>query len=249
MSKTIALKIFIDVAMLVLYVQLMFFYDVNPLYHEVAGIAVGALCLVHLGLNGKSTRSLARAKTPRRRIQLILDIALLALMAATVITGLLIAKELFLGPCGLAISTLHTTVSWACLATIGAHLLQHAKYLKSVFTKRKQRPAYQYNPARRDFLKGSVALGACAFTLATSAALTMLRPEQVIYAEDTSLQVSDAPTPETPALPAREGETPEPTQETPANAAIYCTACKKRCPLSALQCQKGVSWAQQNGYL
>ena len=248
MNKTIALKIFIDAAMLVLYVQLMFFYDANPLYHEVAGIAVGVICLAHLALNAKPMRSLSRTKVPRRRLQLGLDVALFALMAATVITGLLIAKELFFGPCGLAVSALHTTVSWACLAVIGIHLLQHAKYLKGVFAKKKMRPAYQYNPARRDFLKGSVALGACMFTLATSAALTMVKPSQEIHAEDASFQVNDTPASEAPAAPYEE-ESVEPSQESSTSAVIYCTLCKKRCPLSALQCQKGVSWAQQKGYL
>ncbi len=302
MNKTVALKIFVDAIMLVLYVQLMFFYGANPLYHEIAGIAVGVVCIVHVALNAKSTQNLARRcssakKSGKPRLQLTLDAILLVLMAATVISGVLIAKELFFGPGGLTLSFVHTTVSYACLAVIAAHLLQHVKYLAGVMKPKKLRkpsatparlPRAATMQSRREFLKGSLALGVGLFTVASSALLdapqlaqAALGTSDTVTRENTEFEVNDTPvqesskpvqsrsreasasevpvtseeyatseTSETPESTAAPSEASAETSATAVDtASIICPVCRKACPLSNLQCQKGVNWASANGYL
>lgn len=112
MSKRSALKLFVDAAMLILYIQLMWFYDTSPLYHEIAGLLIGGLFILHLGLNrreqsGLIKRILNRKASFRHIFLLSVDVLLAISMLGAVCTGMLVAHELFQGPGNADVAWVH----------------------------------------------------------------------------------------------------------------------------------------------
>lgn len=134
-SKTL-FKIMLDVILLVLYCQLMFCYDLSPLFHEVAGMAIGVLFILHVVVNWKPVRNLiARARkgqlSSSRLFLLASDIVLPFGMLITIVSGMLIATEVWFGPGGEGVVLLHNATAYVCLAILVFHTVLHAKYLVS----------------------------------------------------------------------------------------------------------------------
>jgi|GEM_PF-6825540 len=131
--KTLA-KMLIDLVMTALYLQLMFGYSNNTLFHEVAGIAIGFLFIVHVVLNANTISGLlakARRGTLKggRKVLLASDLFLPVGMATTIVTGMLIAKDIWLGPAGYGVFVAHNIAAYSCLAVLALHLVMHARYL------------------------------------------------------------------------------------------------------------------------
>lgn len=143
MKGTTMLKLLLDVAMCVIYLMLMFAKGTGDFFHEAAGIGIGILFIIHLILNRSMTRGLvsgikkgsARAD---RKLLGILDIILCVGMPVVIVTGILIAKELFVINSGLSwrmLFTLHNVMSYVCLGAIALHTVLHGKYLAGVCKK------------------------------------------------------------------------------------------------------------------
>lgn len=143
MKRTTIVKLLIDVTMTVLYLLLMFAGGLGGFFHEIAGIGFCVIYIVHILLNRPMTRGLFKgvkstSRKPDRVILLISDIVMMICMPIVVLTGILIARELFVIDIGLPwdfIFSLHNALSYVCLGTMALHLLLHAKYLIGVFKK------------------------------------------------------------------------------------------------------------------
>lgn len=143
MKRTTIVKLLIDVTMTVLYLLLMFAGGLGGFFHEIAGIGFCVIYIVHILLNRPMTRGLFKgvkstSRKPDRVILLISDIVMMICMPIVVLTGVLIARELFVIDIGLPwdfIFSLHNALSYVCLGTMALHLLLHAKYLIGVFKK------------------------------------------------------------------------------------------------------------------
>ena len=134
MKRKTVIKILIDLAMLVIYLQLMFCYDLNTLYHEVMGIAIGTLFIAHVALNTKSIigllRKLPQGKlSPVKTVLVIADCLLPLGMIVIIVSGILIARNLFIGPGSLEVVTIHNIASYICLTILVLHTALHARYL------------------------------------------------------------------------------------------------------------------------
>lgn len=141
-SKTI-LKMLLDIAMVILYLLLMFARFAGDLFHEIVGIGIGVIFVIHLALNASMIKGLFKsvkkgnAKTDRI-ILFVSDIVLTIAMPVVILTGILIAKELFVIDIGLPIMTMfdiHNICSYICLFILALHILLHAKYLIGVIKK------------------------------------------------------------------------------------------------------------------
>lgn len=143
MKRTTIVKLLIDVTMTVLYLLLMFAGGLGGFFHEIAGIGFCVIYIVHILLNRPMMRGLFKGaksanRKPDRVILLISDIVMMICMPIVVLTGVFIARELFVIDIGLPwdfIFSLHNTLSYVCLGTMALHLLLHAKYLIGVFKK------------------------------------------------------------------------------------------------------------------
>ena len=137
------LKLLIDVAMCIVYLMLMFADGVGDFFHEAAGIGIGALFIIHILLNRSMTKGLiatvrAGSGGIRKRMLLASDLILFTGMPLVILTGILIAKELFVLRIGLPwklIFLLHKYASYGCLAALCLHVLMHARYLAGVVRK------------------------------------------------------------------------------------------------------------------
>ncbi|MGN0683593.1 MAG: DUF4405 domain-containing protein [Oscillospiraceae bacterium] len=142
MKKNI-IKVFIDVTILILYVLLMFADGLGSFFHETVGIGIGILFLIHIVLNRSMIKGLfSSLKNEKsglsKRFLLASDIALTVCMSIVILTGVLIAKELFVINSDISwelLFNIHNVLSYVCLGIMLLHTLLHEKYLVGVFKK------------------------------------------------------------------------------------------------------------------
>lgn len=141
MKRNVILKLFIDITMLVLYVLLMFAQHLGDFFHEVVGIGIGVLFLIHVLLNYSMIKGLFKSvknKNLRKIILLASDIVLTICMPIVIVTGILIAKELFAIRSGISwmlLFNMHNILAYVCLGVMVLHILLHKKYLLGVLKK------------------------------------------------------------------------------------------------------------------
>ena len=146
----IVVKMLVDVTMTVIFLFLMFGYNMSPLYHEILGIAIAALFLIHILLNWKATKGIVGSLSKGRlkgatKANAIFDVLLMVMMPLDIISGLLDSKFLIYSSYNQVISTVHHAFSWTVLAIIAGHLYLHLNYLKATI--------------KSKFLKGSKSKG------------------------------------------------------------------------------------------
>ena len=93
-----AVRIVLDVLMLLLAATMFNRRAISQTYHEIAGLALMAVFIAHLAINCKMFTSLAGKQTagkPRRTFLLVLDIVLCAAWLAVLVTSVLVSKEIF----------------------------------------------------------------------------------------------------------------------------------------------------------
>ncbi|MGN1112119.1 MAG: hypothetical protein ACI4RP_02845 [Acutalibacteraceae bacterium] len=143
MKRNTIIKIFLDVAMLVLYLLLMFATGLGGFFHETVGLGICILFVIHFLLNLSMTKGLIHSATrsgakASKVILLMMDIVLLIGMPIVIVSGVMMAKDLFVVDTGLPwelIFNLHNILSYVCLGAMLIHLLLHAKYLIAVCKK------------------------------------------------------------------------------------------------------------------
>lgn len=132
----IVIKMLVDVTMMAMFLLLMFGYNLSPLFHEIAGIAIGVVFLIHILLNLKATKGILGSLASGHlkgatKANAILDVMLLVMMPLDIISGLLDSKFIFYSPYNALISTVHHGFSWIVFAIIAGHLYLHLNYLKA----------------------------------------------------------------------------------------------------------------------
>ena len=137
-AKKTLWKLLLDICMLSLLVLMYQKRVISMCFHEVGGLVLFALFLLHNALNWKwvnavSARVFQRSLSLRSRVCWLIDALLFLAMAATVITGLLMAKTLPTAMQGAYfVKPWHYFAAAAALILAGIHLGLHWKYLRSV---------------------------------------------------------------------------------------------------------------------
>ena len=137
-AKKTLLRIILDVCMLSLLVLMYQKRVISMHFHEVGGLILFGLFLLHNSLNwkwvkGVSAKFFQRGLTPRSRVSWLVNLLLFITMAATVITGLLMAKTLPTAMQGAYfVKPWHYFSAAAALILTGIHLGLHWKYLHQV---------------------------------------------------------------------------------------------------------------------
>jgi len=143
MKKLNLIKIVLDTVMVIAFVLLFNYMVLGMLFHEVVGLAIGAVILLHCGLNWKWIKGISlnifKKKLPTKtRIGYFLNILLLLSVIFIIISGVLISKKLFPGLAlsgGKGLQVLHISVSYFCLLLIGIHLGLHRNFVMITFRK------------------------------------------------------------------------------------------------------------------
>lgn len=141
LKRTVIAKLFIDITMIIVYALLMFVRSLGGFFHETVGLGMGILFLIHIMLNRSMVAGLftaVKTKQPKKIVLLASDIALTICMPTVIITGALIAKDLFVIQSDIPwrlLCNIHSVLSYVCLGIMALHILLHAKYLLGVLKK------------------------------------------------------------------------------------------------------------------
>lgn len=139
------IKIVIDIAMSILMICLMNINFTGMQLHEILGIVIFIMFMLHKALNFKWIKSIGynlcnKKVKKRNKILFIFDIALFLLVIGIIITGILISNyvfiNVFIGSRGI-IKKIHRFLSWWSIVLISIHIGFHLKsviaYIKSKF--------------------------------------------------------------------------------------------------------------------
>ena len=266
-TKTI-IKILLDAVMAVLYILLVFDFGAGAFFHEVVGIGIGLLFLLHIALNRRCLRGLAQACAAkncclRKKLLLISDLILPFGMILVIGTGLLIARVLFSftdGDLWMLIYNIHNVASYICLGILGGHMLLHLKYLVVVGKRCLQQ--WRESSVRRAFGGfAAVALALCLVYVVTfsvyknkTADVSLLAGQQVSadYSSDTAADEDKQS-----VVAQADNITVDLSGDDTVSAAadgvtleeylskLFCTGCHNHCPLTNLGCAQGNQYLEQ----
>ena len=143
MTKNQTFKIIIDISMTALFIILLKAFDTGLEFHEMAGLGIFALIIIHNVMNISWIKNVAKNIFSdkiklKTKLMFGLNMLLTLFILTIVITGILISKVLFIFISVGAQEQLifiHKISSYICLGIIGAHILVHAKYLAAMFKK------------------------------------------------------------------------------------------------------------------
>ena len=129
-----ALKLALDAVMLVLLVLMYRKQVISIAFHEIGGLALIGLFVIHHLINGRwiaaTTRKLFSKTTPAMvRARYIVDVLLLIVFLAVGVTGVLINKTLFTVHTAGNAKTLHYFSAALAVLLMGVHLGLHVDYI------------------------------------------------------------------------------------------------------------------------
>ncbi|MEZ4357382.1 MAG: DUF4405 domain-containing protein [Eubacteriales bacterium] len=140
-KNNIFIKIFLDIILLSTFILLMESKAISMAFHEIAGIVIGILFLVHKLLNLKWIKSVTKNLFGKKigfktRFQYILDVLLLLGVYTIIITGILMSQVLFPNTGGTSsFKGIHTAVSYICIILIGLHVGLNWKCVMNAFAR------------------------------------------------------------------------------------------------------------------
>lgn len=272
MNPKTKIKIVLDISMSIILMLLMNTAWTGLLFHEVGGILVAFMFAAHLGINRQWIASMARRfRTPiagRAKGLFLLNAALAAAMALTLVSGILISEFLFV-PLAAGGSfpwmDIHSIASWTSLILLAAHAALHWRWIAGLI--KRYAPAARSRVMAARLLIGLLAATA-AYSLLTNSTLDILvsafSPAQASAAQNPGQTAGQAVSGTTDLLDgADDGSTIQSAgEEGKENAAILpsqtetavslqeylsklrCTACHRHCLLSNPRCGKGTRQAQ-----
>jgi hypothetical protein len=222
-------KIILDIVMIGLFVPLMFVNKTGLVFHEIAGLSIMLLFMLHLILNRSwivnTTKKLISNKLKSKTLFMYyLNVALLIGVIVIAVTGLLISTVII----GVAEynPTLVTLHKWSAYITAGllcVHLMLHIKYLYVMFKRYKK-------------TVGSV-------TVVIIAVVAVFFTNVIDFAQ---------PFAENVARVEVVSVSPETAQQTQPEISLsefleekICNRCSRKCPLSKPRCGKASSLIEQ----
>jgi len=128
----IYLKLSLDILMVLVFALLFNTRVFSGLqFHEIAGLALGGVFVIHLALNGKWVKKvtenvLSSQISFKTKIRYLVDVLLLLAMAFIVVSGIMISRTILVGVLKTSnirlFQSLHIIVSYVALLLIGIHL-------------------------------------------------------------------------------------------------------------------------------
>ena len=122
-------KFYLDISLLILFLLVMSFHFIPKVLHEVLGLFMLAVIVVHFYWNISAFKSLRG--TTKKRLSLLIDAALLICIIVIIATGICISNHLFNGMIdmrlqrNITIHQLHVSLPFLFMILIGLHLGLH----------------------------------------------------------------------------------------------------------------------------
>ncbi len=267
MKTKSVIKIILDTAMLILFTILTFGFGTSNLFHELAGIGIGVMYIVHLILNHAWIKSLFTNKlkpTCKNFFNIATDLLMLLGMSFIIITGIMISISLFdFHPDNFSfILTLHTISSYICMGVLAIHILLHLKYLlgmfKNIFRNRAKKAvvmAYSMSAAIVFACILAYRIYGSSSKLPDSAALkgnsySETTTSTTIQTEDTPPQKNNSDSNITQSETQQTITSTTPLTTPPVTlqeylSKLYCNGCGRHCPLSNPRCRRSQQYIEQ----
>ena len=122
-------RFYLDVMLLVLFLLVMSFHFIPKILHEVLGLLLAVAMFGHFGWNIKAFKSLNG--TTKKRLSMLVDVALIVCVAVIIFTGVCISNHLFNGMIdmklqrNITIHQLHVSLPFLMMILSGLHLGLH----------------------------------------------------------------------------------------------------------------------------
>lgn len=122
-------KFVLDIALLIIFMLVMSFHFIPKILHEVLGLFLAAAMFGHFGWNFKAFKELG--STSKKRLSLLVDLALIVCVAVIIFTGVCISNHLFNGMIdmklqrNITIHQLHVSLPFLLMILSGLHLGLH----------------------------------------------------------------------------------------------------------------------------
>lgn len=135
-------KWFLDLLMLVFLITFVKAKMISLSYHEIGGLIIGAVFVIHIVLNWQWVKNIAKVLfssklKARNKLMFWFNVLIFISMLTIIITGLFISEILFPGLRveGFAMRPLHEGMSYLALTLVGLHIGLNGRWLISVFKK------------------------------------------------------------------------------------------------------------------
>ncbi len=141
-------KLMLDIILTVLFITLIYPRDTGFTFHEIAGLSISVLFLVHIGLNWSWFKNITinifnpRLKSKPRLFYLMDCISFIA-VAAIIVTGVMISQVLFPSQDMIShtVVVVHKWISYFCLVWFGLHIVLHWRFLAETIPQLFRSPA------------------------------------------------------------------------------------------------------------
>ncbi len=270
-----SIKIILDIVMTLSLALLMKISFTGMMLHEVLGLAALVMMLVHLILNrkwiaGVTKAVLAKKATTKAVIMLLLNVLLLVCVLLIALSSVLISNEILplsLGAGYALWANIHICSSYVLGALVLAHIALHykmlARIIKNAFKKGGK------SVARRAVACVSLVVfcfvvGRTVFALGESAtAQTFTQTSEANVAPETKPENETVPVLPESYLPSSSAASSQSEEQEPVMSEsigedvgdipaiedylsnMFCTACRKNCPITDLRCSRGDAYLQQ----
>jgi hypothetical protein len=253
-------KIILDIIMTMVLIVLMKITFTGMLWHEILGLGVFSLFIIHKFMNIKIAAHLTakfKKLSAYSKSMLLLDILLFIDFLIVVGTGILISQELFASAFAvsdpLLISAIHHSSATIGLILVSVHIGLHWPCVMSIIkNKLHLKNASRLRTALSRIVAVAIMLLGVQSSYSQNVFATVTEPLSAI---DTSLNTasdSEDIMVGTSTDNASDTVTANSVAATDENitleeylSSLYCTACPKHCPLSSPQCSKGTAQAQE----
>ena len=119
-----------DLCMLIIFILLLEAKAIGAQFHEIAGLAIGVLFIVHIAVNWDFVKKItqhffSKHMKFRTKILYVIDVLLLILFLTVIVSGVLMSKVLFPGLYEgntYVLKTIHQSVTYLTLLFVGLHL-------------------------------------------------------------------------------------------------------------------------------
>jgi len=229
--------------MFVLFILVMNFEITGIFWHEILGIFILGLFLLHQILNFKwiktITKNIANKKLPiKTKIMYILNVIILISIIITVISGILISQYLFIELRSyntIFWTTIHNVFAYLSLGLITIHILLHIPFIKTAIIKLKTQKLSILTVILS--LLGLVAMAYNNFIKPIEIAKT------IENTDDTSSKTTTITDDTTTNTTIKDTTSSDPTLDEYLGS-LTCGGCSNRCALNNIRCDRGDAYVE-----
>jgi len=129
-------KLILDIFLTILFISLIYPHETGFQFHEIAGLGISMLFIVHIALNWSWFKSISKnifntKLKSKPKFFYLLDCISFISVAAIIITGIMISQVLFpsQGMISHTVVLVHKWISYFCLVLFGLHIVLHWRFI------------------------------------------------------------------------------------------------------------------------